>query len=81
MVTNDSMYWVVSQSLLDSLDYRQLEDDSIELTRLSVDKTLAIIEARHTPTNLNVGDSMTHKQALSLMNTLDWYVPDPAIDV
>ena len=81
MATNDSMYWIVSQSLLDSLNYKQLEDDSIELTRLSVDKTLAIIEARQTPTGLNVSDSMTHEQAISLMNTLDWYVPDPAIDV
>ena len=81
MVTNDSMYWVVPQSLLDSLNYNQLEDDSVELTRLSVDKTLAIIEAKHVPTGLNAKDSMTHEQATSLMNTLDWYVPDPITDV
>lgn len=77
----DTKYWVVDQSSLSGLDYSALEENSVATTRLSVDGTKAVIESSQTPSGLSEEDSMTHEQALSLMSTSEWYVPDPNDDI
>ncbi len=74
-------YWVVDETQLSSLNYDQLKDDNKASTRLSVSGLKAIIESDQVPTGVNKNDSLSQKEALTLMATTEWYEPDPNDEV
>jgi hypothetical protein len=71
-------YYVLSDELARNLDYSQLEDDSYDEARKSLDGTLVIVEHDGTAT-LTGGTSYTYEEALTLMASEAWWPLDDDI--
>jgi hypothetical protein len=68
-------YYVLSDSLAQSLDYSALTDDSYETTRKSLDRTMVIVE-HDGSASLSGGTEYTFSEASALMLTEDWLADD-----
>jgi len=68
-------YYVLSDSLAQSLDYSALTDNSYETTRKSLDRTMVIVE-HDGSASLSGGTEYTFSEASALMLTEDWLADD-----
>lgn len=78
VIENGKLYYVLPSDMAMQIDFNSLEEISYDHVRTSNDGTMAIVEYKG---NLSVrgGSYLTHDEALDLMMTPDWYVPDDVL--
>lgn len=78
MDTNNKLYYVLPSDMAQQVDLNAIEEASYDQIRTSVDGSLCIVEYKG---NISVtsGSFLTHQQALELMATPEWSVPDETL--
>lgn len=74
-MTQGKLYYVLPADMAKQLDYESLEEVSYDYVRKSVDETLAIVEYKGA-LSVRGGSFYTHDEAIALMRTPEWHVPD-----
>lgn len=74
------LYYVIPSDMAKQLDYESLEEVSYENVRKSLDGTLAVVEYKGA-LSVRGGSYYTYEEALELMNSPEWLVPDPTLDM
>ncbi len=75
-------YNTIAVADLNSIDFTQVEQTSVETIRKSIDETQFIIKWETQPSFIADGTvvplgTYTHEQCLELMATSFWSIPDP----
>ena len=74
-MATDSLYYVLPSDMVEQLNLDSIQENSYAEIRRSVDGTMAICEYKGA-VQVRGGSYLTHLEAVSLMQTEDWFMPD-----